>query len=411
MQSLFNWAIEHSDPEKLREMAAEAAAAGGSGGDGAPRVPDAPLPDRDAASKVQPGRRHTQEELLAKREDVKQALEALASDPTEQQYIKQATEMYLDPARSKADRLLALEELEDLVRPVDNANDLHVLGALVPLVRTAIDPNIDDDIGTAAASVLGVAVSNNPRVVALVQTYRDGDDGSGSVSGSGSGSGSVDPVAAAANKPPPGDPRGDPVARLAAIATDEKRTVARRSKSLFALAAMVRDFAPRATSFLRRRRRRRDARVAPFRIPPKLRERAVSSRRTFGTFRTSRAARGARVPPVDATRNARRGGGGRISSTRRRGGADAREKALEALRAATGRISGEHGKNARRAAIGAGAAEALERLAAFFEAEAAAETDPERGAYVLALADDARAAAGNLAPAVAPTVNAAHNEL
>ena len=93
------------------------------------------------------------------------------------------------------------------------------------------------------------------------------------------------------------------------------------------------------------------------------------------------------------------------------GGADAREKALEALRAATERISGEHGKNARRAAIGAGAAEALERLGAFFEAEAAAETDPERGEYVLALADDARAAAGNLAPAVAPTRTDAHNEL
>ena len=86
-------------------------------------------------------------------------------------------------------------------------------------------------------------------------------------------------------------------------------------------------------------------------------------------------------------------------------------KALEALRAATERISGEHGKNARRAAIGAGAVEALERLGAFFEAEAAAETDPERGEYVLALADDARAAAGNLAPAVAPTRTDAHNEL
>ena len=411
MQSLFNWAIEHSDPEKLREMAAEAAAAaGGSGGDGAPRVPDAPLPDRDAASKVQPGRRHTQEELLAKREDVKQALEALASNPTEQQYIKQATEMYLDPARSKADRLLALEELEDLVGPVDNANDLHVLGALVPLVRTAIDPNIDDDIGAAAASVLGVAVSNNPRVVALAQTYRDGDDGSGS----GSGSGSVDPVAAAANKPPPGDPRGDPVARLAALATDETRTVARRSKSLFALAAMIRDSLPARRRFFAADGV--DAMLALLRSgsPPKLRERAVALATDFwnvpdvaggpaergyppGRRDEERALAAAAVPHlIDATGA---------------GGADAREKALEALRAATGRISGDHGKNARRAAIGAGAAEALERLAAFFEAEAAAETDPERGEYVLALADDARATAGNLAPAVAPTVNAAHNEL
>ena len=117
---------------------------------------------------------------------------------------------------------------------------------------------------------------------------------------------------------------------------------------------------------------------------------------------------------VDATRNARWRRAATPASGRRAttgGGADAREKALEALRAATERISGEHGKNARRAAIGAGAAEALERLGAFFEAEAAAETDPERGEYVLALADDARAAAGNLAPAVAPTRTDAHNEL
>ena len=408
MQSLFNWAIEHSDPERLREMAAEAAAAGGRGGDGAPRVPDAPLPDGDAASKVQPGRRHTEAELLAKREEVKQALDALASNPTEQQYIKQATEMYLDRTRGKADRLLALEELEDLVGPVDNANDLHVLGALVPLVRTAIDPTIDDDIGAAAASALGVAASNNHRVVALAQTYRDDDDDDEKTGGS------VDPVAAAANKPPSGDPRGDPVARLAALATDETRPLARRSKSLFALSAMVRDYLPARRRFFAAGGV--DAMLALLRSgsPPKLRERAVALVTDFWNVPDvagGPAERGYPPGRRDEERALASAATPHLVDATTAGGADAREKALEALRAATERISGEHGKNARRAAIGAGAAEALERLGAFFEAEAAAETDPERGEYVLALADDARAAAGNLAPAVAPTRTDAHNEL
>jgi hypothetical protein len=48
---------------------------------------------------------------------------------------------------------MALEELEDLVSPIDNANDLHVLGALAPLVRTALDAGRAATLNSAQRSL------------------------------------------------------------------------------------------------------------------------------------------------------------------------------------------------------------------------------------------------------------------
>ena len=78
----------------------------------------------------------------------------LSQQPTEAQYIKLATGMYTNTSLPKEDRLLALEELKELVRPVDNADDLHALGALAPLIHVAIDApgEEDEDIAAAAAS-------------------------------------------------------------------------------------------------------------------------------------------------------------------------------------------------------------------------------------------------------------------
>ena len=205
MQSLFNWAIENADPQKLREMAAAAARAsaekhGAAGGRAATATAaeaasaaaashwtaDASsaaateaglaslgvLPDASTASKVQPGQRWTQEEVLKKRADIRELLDMLSMNPTEQSYIELATDMYLNKTLAVSQRLVALRELEDLVGPVDNANDLHVLGALVPLVATAVDVKEDHEVGAAAAGVLATAMSNNPKVQALVHAWR-----------------------------------------------------------------------------------------------------------------------------------------------------------------------------------------------------------------------------------------------
>lgn len=102
MQSLFNWAIANSDPQKLREMAEAAKKKGGAVGasfDAAAAATS--LPDAEAASKVQPGQRWTQEEVEAKRKDVKELLDMLSMNPTEQSYIKLATDMYLNKTLAK----------------------------------------------------------------------------------------------------------------------------------------------------------------------------------------------------------------------------------------------------------------------------------------------------------------------
>lgn len=169
LQSLFNWAIKNSDPKKLADMARRVR-------DGE-RVDVGALPDARAgsASRAVPNQsRWTTEELEQKRRDVREVLDALSRQPTEAQYIKLATGMYTNASLPKEDRILALDELKELVRQIDNANDLHALGALAPLVHVALDSpgTEDEDVASAAASTLAVAMSNNAQVQALVHAWR-----------------------------------------------------------------------------------------------------------------------------------------------------------------------------------------------------------------------------------------------
>ena len=167
LQSLFNWAIKNSDPEKLADMARRVR-------DGE-RVDVGALPDARGASRAVPNQsRWTTEELEQKRRDVREVLDALSQQPTEAQYIKLATGMYTNASLPKEDRILALDELKELVRAIDNANDLHALGALAPLVHVALDApgTEDEDVASAAASTLAVAMSNNAEVQALVHAWR-----------------------------------------------------------------------------------------------------------------------------------------------------------------------------------------------------------------------------------------------
>jgi hypothetical protein len=274
----YDWAIENSDPEKLREMAeaskangggggldavaaaaaaADASAAAGSSGSSSGSSTSAgSLPDAEAASKVQPGQRWTEEEVLEKRESVKELLDLLAMNPTEQSYIKLATDMYLNKTLTLADRLMALEEMEDLIGPVDNANDLHVLGALAPLVATTVDTEEDDEIGAAAAGVLATAMSNNPKVQALVHAWRPPTPeniaaAAAAAAGGGGEDGSSDNegkrrLTQVANAKglhgvidvlSPVPAKESVEAKLSAIARDSNMSTARRSKSLFALSA------------------------------------------------------------------------------------------------------------------------------------------------------------------------------
>eukprot|EP00958_Prasinococcus_capsulatus_P020868 scaffold2765_cov328-Prasinococcus_capsulatus_cf.AAC.7 len=62
----------------------------------------------------------------------------------------------------------ALEELLYLVEPIDNANDLHTLGGLVPLITLASHPS--PGIRSKAAWVLGVSASNNLQFQTTLRT-------------------------------------------------------------------------------------------------------------------------------------------------------------------------------------------------------------------------------------------------
>ena len=149
MQSLFNWAIANSDPETLKNMAAEAKETGGTG------AAMGGLPDVETASKVQPGQRYTPEELELKRKHVKEALDVLNMSPTEQKVIKTLGDILRNESSAASEKVQALEELEELIEPIDNANDLHTLGSLEPTMACLSDP--DDEVAAVGPCKLTLA--------------------------------------------------------------------------------------------------------------------------------------------------------------------------------------------------------------------------------------------------------------
>ena len=413
MQSLFNWAIENSDPETLREMAARAER-GGEGGDDASAADakratsskDAKTPSPDSP----PRRRElTQEEMLSKRKDVKEALELLASNPTEQQFIKQATEMFADPRRSEADRVLALEEMEELVAPIDNANDLHALGALAPLLSVALDVHGDapDAVAAGALGVLAVALSNNEKVADLVHSWRAGDGPAGERHGVVHGAGNV-PCASAE----PRTARASVAARLGRIAVgiiEEESSVStvssmRRGKALRALASLTRTHFPSRRAFFAAGGADRFA--ALFDAEDEKTRKRAHALATDIWVRPDVAGGPAEkgYPPgrQDEELQMARDLVPRLIAALAKGSRDAREKAMGALEAAIERVGGEAGAAARDAAARGHAGEALVRLSRFFEEEAAAKQ--ETATHALSLARDAARFAGTMRPAA--TLNA-----
>eukprot|EP00878_Enallax_costatus_P044755 GHUV01053489.1.p1 GENE.GHUV01053489.1~~GHUV01053489.1.p1 ORF type:complete len:115 (+),score=64.42 GHUV01053489.1:38-346(+) len=69
-----------------------------------------------------------------------------------------------DAGASTADKAAALTELQVLVEPIDNANDLKVLGGLAPLV-SLLSADQPPELQEGAAYVLGTAASNNDKLV------------------------------------------------------------------------------------------------------------------------------------------------------------------------------------------------------------------------------------------------------
>ncbi|PKU76190.1 hsp70 nucleotide exchange factor FES1 [Dendrobium catenatum] len=131
LEGMLQWAIGHSDPEKLKDKAND-------------------------AQRLSPA------ELNKRQLEIKELMEKLKM-PSDAELMKIAINDLNNSSISLEDRQRALNELLILVEPIDNANDLDKLGGLVVVVRELVNP--EPEIRTTSAWILGKASQNN----ALVQ--------------------------------------------------------------------------------------------------------------------------------------------------------------------------------------------------------------------------------------------------
>ena len=402
MQSLFNWAIENSDPDTLRQMAEE------SKGDGVVLVeeqgdgdepPNAKEEKPKAKAQLVKPKKLTQAEMLAMRKDVKEALDLLQSNPSEQQFIKQAVDMFSDKKRSMSDRLLALEEMEDLVGPIDNANDLKALNALAPLIATAVDVSGDtpDAVAAAALGVLAIASSNNPTVGNHIHSWRGCSDSLkesqfGIVHGheniqcaSGSEKTAAESVAA----------------RLATIAVGDSHpapSAQRQSKALRALSSLTRSHFPSRRAFFASNgykwmqklfnsndenlKMRAFALADDFWQAPDVEGGTKKKGFPKGRQNEELVLAEMMVPELIKAMN--------------QGSSDSREKAFSALQAALSRIDANpsYSKKKENMENKGKAGAALGRLVKYFEEEAASR--PEMAEHALKVAGEAKELAGKI---------------
>ncbi|KAJ1290380.1 hypothetical protein BS78_02G238600 [Paspalum vaginatum] len=137
LDSMLQWAIGNSDPEKLKEKAADV-------------------------------QKLSADELLKRRQEIKELMEKLKM-PSDADLMKIAIADLNNSSISLEDRQRALQELLVLVEPIDNANDLDKLGGLLPVIQEL--NNANEEIRTTSAWVLGTASQNNAVVQNQILGY------------------------------------------------------------------------------------------------------------------------------------------------------------------------------------------------------------------------------------------------
>nr|CAB3453064.1 unnamed protein product [Digitaria exilis] len=137
LDSMLQWAIGNSDPDTLREKAAEL-------------------------------ERLSADELLKRQMEIKELMEKFKM-PSDGDLMKIVISDLNNSSVSLEDRQRALQELLVLVEPIENANDLDKLGGLLPLIEEL--NNADEGIRTTSAWVLGKASQNNAHVQNQILGY------------------------------------------------------------------------------------------------------------------------------------------------------------------------------------------------------------------------------------------------
>lgn len=130
IDSMLQWAIGHSDPEKLKTNAQEVQGM-------------------------------TAQQLEKRQSELKELMEKLRMK-SDADLMKISLADLQNNSSPAADRQRALQELLQLVEPIDNAMDLNKLGGLVVVIGE-LDRD-EGDLRTTAAWVLGKASQNNPVV-------------------------------------------------------------------------------------------------------------------------------------------------------------------------------------------------------------------------------------------------------
>ena len=88
-----------------------------------------------------------------------ETLNALLGGPSDADLMKEAMQLIHSPDVSLEDKVTALDNFEQLVENLDNANNMESLGLWTPLVKQLDNP--EPDMRRMAAWCLGTAVQNN----------------------------------------------------------------------------------------------------------------------------------------------------------------------------------------------------------------------------------------------------------
>ena len=89
------------------------------------------------------------------------ALKVLMGGPSDADMMRESMAAIQDPAIVLSEKLVAFDNLEQLIENIDNANNLDILGLWTPLVRLLGDP--EEELRRMAAWCVGTAVQNNTK--------------------------------------------------------------------------------------------------------------------------------------------------------------------------------------------------------------------------------------------------------
>lgn len=88
-----------------------------------------------------------------------EALHALMGGPSDADLMKESMAAILSPEISLPNKLVAFDNLEQLIEQIDNANNMHTLGLWAPLLTVL--QSEESDLRRMAAWCMGTAVQNN----------------------------------------------------------------------------------------------------------------------------------------------------------------------------------------------------------------------------------------------------------